>query len=69
MALLISLIFEVTEKEIIIFLVSGVVVYSLGLLMNFITNNPLTSLIPSVAGLIIFLIIHFYVKYEILFKN
>ena len=62
-AFLISLVFSKTDAiEINIFLAVGTITYILGLIFKFVTDNPLTSLIPSVGGFIAFLILKTYRK-------
>ena len=62
-ALLISMVFCKTDAmEINAFLVVGTIIYILGLILKFVTDNPLTSLIPSVGGVIAFLILRAYRK-------
>lgn len=52
---LISITFaKVDTFEINAFLVVGTATYLLGLMLKFVTDNPLTSLIPSAAGLVVF---------------
>jgi predicted benzoate:H+ symporter BenE len=62
-ALLISLVFRKTDAaEINTFLVAGTILYISGLIFKFVTDNPLTSLIPSAGGLMAFLLLRFYRK-------
>jgi len=62
-AFLISLVFSKTDTmETNTFLAVGTVIYISGLIFKFVTDNPLTSLIPSVGGFIAFLILKTYRK-------
>jgi Na+/proline symporter len=62
-AVLISFFFNKTEpKEMNTFLSVGALIYILGLILNFVTENPLTSLIPSVGGLVAFLLLKSFRK-------
>jgi Na+/proline symporter len=62
-ALLISLVFGKTDAmEINVFLVVGTIIYISGLIFTFVTDNPLTSLIPSFVGVMAFLILRTYRK-------
>lgn len=62
-ALLISLVLGKTDAmEINAFLVIGTVIYISGLIFAFVTDNPLTSLIPSFGGIIAFLILRMFRK-------
>jgi FtsH-binding integral membrane protein len=62
-SLLISLVFSRTDTmEINALLIVGAVIYILGLIFKFVTDNPLTSLIPSAGGVIAFLILRVYRK-------
>lgn len=62
-SLLISLVFSKTDTmEINALLIVGTIIYVLGLIFKFVTDNPLTSLIPSVGGVIAFLILRVYRK-------
>lgn len=65
-ALLISLVFSRTDAtEINTFLAVGTIIYILGLFLKFVTDNPLTSLIPSVGGLLVFLVLKVFRKLAI----
>jgi Na+/proline symporter len=62
-ALLISMVFSKTDAiEINAFLIVGSIIYLSGLIFKFVTDNPLTSLIPSVGRVIAFLIVRAYRK-------
>ena len=50
-ALLLSVLFELQTRDINIFLVTGSATYVLGLIFKFVTDNPLTSLVPSAVGI------------------
>jgi hypothetical protein len=55
--LLVSLIVKLRSIEINVFLIAGIVTFILGLLFKFVTDNPLTSLVPSAVGLGAFVLI------------
>ncbi|MFA6254050.1 MAG: hypothetical protein WC640_02195 [Candidatus Paceibacterota bacterium] len=59
-ALLISFLFKPSAFEINTFLIVGTIVYVLGLILKFVTDNPLTSLIPSGIALLTFLLVRIY---------
>jgi Na+/proline symporter len=62
-ALLISLVFRKTDAtEINAFLIVGTLIYTSGLIFKFVTDNPLTSLIPSAGGMMAFLLLRAYRK-------
>jgi Na+/proline symporter len=62
-ALLISLILKPNTLEINTFLIAGTATFIVGLTLKFITDNPLTSLIPSGVALVAMLIIRTYHKF------
>jgi len=55
-ALLVSVIFKPSRLEIHVFLVTGTIVFILGLVFRFITDNPLTSLIPTATALTVLIV-------------
>ncbi len=62
-ALLISFVFRKTDAmEINVFLVIGTIIYVAGLILGFVTEDPLTSLIPSAGGVAAFLVLRAYRK-------
>jgi len=62
-ALLISFFFAKTQPiEMNSFLAVGALAYVLGLILKFVTENPLTSLIPSLGGLVAFLLLKAFRK-------
>ena len=56
-ALLSSFIFKLKPFEINAFLLTGILVFILGLVFKFITDNPLTAIIPSAAALVALLLV------------
>lgn len=66
LAVLASLIIKMTASEINTFLLVGVITFIFGMIFDFITDNPLTSLIPSAAGLVAFLVFRFTLRKSIL---
>lgn len=61
-ALFVSFLFKPNTFEINTFLIVGSAVFILGLIFKFVTDNPLTSLIPSGAALIALLLVRSYQK-------
>ncbi|MCX6712410.1 MAG: hypothetical protein NT041_01820 [Candidatus Vogelbacteria bacterium] len=59
-ALLVSFLFKPSTFEINTFLIVGTIVYVLGLALKFVTDNPLTSLIPSGIAFLAFLLARIY---------
>lgn len=55
-ALLLSFLFKLKPVEINVFLLGGTIAFVLGLAFKFVTDNPLTALIPSGVGLAAFLV-------------
>lgn len=66
-ALFISLLFKMNAFEMNSFLFVGTLIFVLGLVFKYVTDNPLTSLIPSAAALIVILIIRLYRQFAIRF--
>src|SRR3989338_1873468 len=64
-ALLASFLFKPNALEINTFLIVGTIVFALGLMLKFVTDNPLTSLIPSGSALIALLVVRVYHKLKI----
>ena len=56
-ALLVSMFLKLKTADINIFLIAGMIVFILGLVLKFVTDNPLTALIPSAVALIILCLI------------
>jgi FtsH-binding integral membrane protein len=57
------LVFRKTDAmEINAFLIVATIIYISGFIFNFVTDNPLTSLIPSAGGVIAFLLLRMYRK-------
>ena len=61
-ALLASFLFKPNTFEINAFLIVGTIIFVLGLIFKFVTDNPLTSLIPSGSALIALLVVRVYQK-------
>jgi Na+/proline symporter len=61
-ALMVSITLKPNTSEINIFLIVGFITFILGLILKFVTDNPLTSLIPSASALISMLLIRFYAR-------
>src|SRR3989344_4081289 len=61
-ALLASFLFKPNTFEINAFLIVGTIIFVLGLIFKFVTDNPLTSLIPSGSALIALLVVRIYQK-------
>ncbi|MEK7503944.1 MAG: hypothetical protein AAB550_00365, partial [Patescibacteria group bacterium] len=59
-ALLASFLFKPNTFEINTFLIVGTVVFVLGLVLKFVTDNPITSLIPSGSALLALLLVRSY---------
>ena len=59
-AFLVSFLFKPNTFEINTFLIVGSIVFVLGLILKFVTDNPITSLIPSGAALVALLIVRSY---------
>ncbi len=64
-SLLVSFLFKLKPKEINLFLIVGVLVFVFGLLFKFVTDNPLTALIPSFSAFCFL----FLIKFINLIKN
>ncbi len=56
---------KIRPLEINVFLIAGTISFIVGLLYKFITDNPLTALIPSGVGIVVFLIVRFYKREKI----
>ena len=52
-ALLVSMFLKLKTADINIFLITGMLVFAAGLILKFVTDNPLTALIPSIAGMVV----------------
>ncbi len=63
-AVLMSLVFKLTAGEMNVFLVVGVITFLTGLIFKFVTDNPLTSLIPSGIALLVFILMRVSQKSE-----
>jgi len=61
-ALIVSFLFKPNAFEINTFLIIGTIVFVLGLIFKFVTDNPITSLIPSGVALIALLLVRMYQK-------
>ncbi len=61
-AVLVSFIFKLNSNQMNVFLLIGILVFILGLVFKFITDNPLTTMIPSVSALVVLLLMIFYQK-------
>jgi len=55
-SLLVSVIFKPITIEINAFLITGTIVFILGLVFKYITDNPLTSLVPTVTALVVLVV-------------
>lgn len=64
-ALFVSFLLKPNTFEINVFLLVGTVVFILGLILEFVTDNPLTSLIPSGAALAALALVRIYQKLTI----
>ena len=61
-ALLVSFVFKLNSFEINTFLFVGTATFILGLILKFVTDNPLTSLIPSATAFVALMLVMMYRK-------
>ena len=61
-ALLVSFLFKLSTFEINTFLFVGTATFILGLILKFVTDNPITSLIPSATAFVVLLLVMAYRK-------